>query len=260
MIDVGQGDCALIELPKNKGNVLIDTGGIINFNQSEWMNKKTTFSLAKNNIIPFLKSKGIRELDYLILTHGHYDHAGEAINMVEYFKVNRVIFNSGSHNELEKEIMEVLDIKGIPYLLYNQGKIKLDTYNFSFLNHKYPQDENEDSLILYTILNNYHILLLGDAGIKSEKFLLNTYIMEKMDILKIGHHGSLSATSEEFIKITNPTYAIISAGLNNRFNHPHPEVIKRLDNHNIKYYETAKNGSIQFIFKDKLIIKTCFSS
>ena len=103
-IDVGQGDSLLIEYPHNK-NVLIDTGGIINYDN------KNPYSLGINTIIPYLKSRGIKKLDYLILSHGDYDHMGEAINLINNFKVEKVIFNCGKFNKLEQELINVLERK-----------------------------------------------------------------------------------------------------------------------------------------------------
>ena len=91
MIDVGQGDSSLISFPHNKGNILIDTGGIITYSE-EWQSKKSKYSIAIDTIIPYLKSIGIKKLDYLILSHGDYDHMGEAINLVENFKVEKLFY------------------------------------------------------------------------------------------------------------------------------------------------------------------------
>ena len=110
MLDVGQGDSILFHI-KNK-NVLIDTGGIMNYYKDE---KEDNYSIVENITIPFLKSRGIKKIDYLILTHGDYDHMGEAINLVNNFKVEKVIFNCGTFNNLEKELIKVLDKKKIKY-------------------------------------------------------------------------------------------------------------------------------------------------
>ncbi len=256
--DVGQGDSSLIELPKNTGNILIDTGGIVNYNNESWKMKQSVYSIAEYKIIPYLKSRGIRKLDYLVLTHGHEDHLGEAINIINEIKVKNVIFNSASNNELENNIIDYLIDKKIPIYFYNQNKLMLNDYDFHFINKKNTLNENEDSLIIYTKINNVNILLTGDAGKISEQFLINSYNLPKMDILKVGHHGSKYSTSEEFIKVIKPKYAIISAGLNNRFNHPHQEVIDVLKKFNVNYFETSKHGSVRFILKNEIVIETCF--
>ncbi len=255
-IDVGQGDSTLIELPKNKGNILIDTGGTFAYNKENWSKKKKEYSLARFKIIPYLKSRGIRKLDYLILTHGDYDHIGCAKVIINNYKVSNIILNSGNNNDLEKDLINLLDTKKMFYSFYNQNKLKVNNYQFYFLNKKNIKDENEDSLIIYTNLNSWNILLMGDAGVSSEKYVITTYKLPKMDILKVGHHGSKTSSSNKFIKTIRPTYAVISASLNNRFNHPHPEVIDTLNNYNVKYYLTSQSGSIKFILKDQIIVKT----
>ncbi|HHU54466.1 MAG TPA: hypothetical protein GXZ63_01465, partial [Mollicutes bacterium] len=110
---------------------------------------------------------------------------------------------------------------------------------------------------VYTKLNNVNILLTGDAGISSEKYLMSTYNLPKMDILKLGHHGSRNSSSKDFIDKLKPKYAVISAGLNNRYNHPHQEVIELLNDNHIDYYLTSLHGSIKFILKKQIVIKTC---
>ena len=102
-LSVGNGDSSLITLPYNKGNILIDTGGLYNY------------EIVKNKTIPYLMSLGITKVDYLITTHGDYDHMGEAINLVNNFKVEKVIFNCGEYNNLENELINVLDKKHIEY-------------------------------------------------------------------------------------------------------------------------------------------------
>ena len=102
MLDVGQGDSLMIAFPNNKGNILIDTGGIVNFT-------KNNYEISTSTIIPYLKSIGIKKINYLVLTHGDFDHMGEAINFVNNFKVDKVILNCGSYNDLEKDLIKVLD-------------------------------------------------------------------------------------------------------------------------------------------------------
>lgn len=104
MIDVGQGDSVLLEI-KDK-SILIDTGG------SYFSN----YSIAKNKLVPYFKSLGIKKLDYLILTHGDYDHMGEAISLINSFKVDKVIFNNGEYNDLELDLIKVLEEKNIDYI------------------------------------------------------------------------------------------------------------------------------------------------
>jgi len=247
-IDVGQGDSLLIEFPHNK-NVLIDTGGIINYDN------KNTYSLGINTIIPYLKSRGIKKLDYLILSHGDYDHMGEAINLVNNFKIEKVIFNCGEFNELEKDLIKVLDKKKIPYY-YCIKELNIDNNKLYFLQTKDYGNENDDSSVIYTELNNYKFLFMGDAGIDVENDLIEKYNLQDIDVLKVGHHGSKTSSSKEFINEVNPKYSIISVGKNNRYGHPNDNVLDNLEDS--KIYRTDQYGSIMFKIKNnRLKIEIC---
>ena len=241
ILDVGQGDSSLIRL-KNK-NILIDTGGNINYD------------ISKNILIPYFKSVGIKKIDYLVLTHGDYDHMGEAINLVENFKVEKVIFNCGSYNDLENELIEVLDKKKIKY--YSCIKeLNIDNNKLHFLQTKEYDNENENSNVIYTELNGYKFVFMGDAGVEKEKDILEKYNVSKIDVLKIGHHGSKTSSDKNFIDEMNPKYSVISVGKNNRYGHPNKEVLNNLDNS--KIYRTDQDGSIMFKIKNnKLKIETC---
>ena len=234
-IDVGQGDSALI-VTKNNKSILIDTGGKVGSN----------YSLMKSNVIPFFKSIGIRKLDYLFITHGDYDHAGYGIDLVNNFNVKNRFTNKGKYNSLEKK----LNIKS-----FNNSYIKIDNVEIYSLNSKLYNNENSDSLVLLVIIDNYKLLFMGDASINNEKDIMNNYDIGDVFILKVGHHGSKTSSSEEFINIVNPKYSIISVGKNNKFGHPNKEVLDNLSNS--KIYRTDIDGSIMFkIKKDKLRIET----
>ena len=240
-LDVGQGDSILIRI-KSK-NILIDTGGNINFN------------ISKNVLIPYFRSSGVKKIDYLILTHGDYDHMGEAINLVENFKVEKVIFNCGPYNDLENELIEVLDKKKIKYYSYIK-ELNVDNNKLHFLQTKEYDNENENSNVIYTKLNGYKFMFMGDAGVEKEKDILEKYNVSKIDVLKIGHHGSKTSSDKNFIDEMNPKYSVISVGKNNRYGHPNKEVLNNLDNS--KIYRTDINGSIMFKVKNnKLQVETC---
>ena len=242
-LDVGQGDPILISFPYNKGNILIDTGGIYS----------SSYSITKNETIPYLKSLGITHLDYLIITHGDYDHMGESINLVNKFKVNKVIFNIGNYNDLELELINTLKEKNIKYY-QNIKKISIDSNILYFLNTKEYNDENDNSSVIYLNYNNIKFLFMGDSGINRESDILKKYNLNNIDILKVGHHGSNTSSSKYFIDKINPKYSIISVGKNNWYGHPNAEVLDNLDNS--KIYRTDMDGSIILKVKsDKLEIK-----
>ena len=245
LLDVGQGDSILIRFPHNNSNILIDTGGIIN----------SDYSIVVNETIPYLKSIGITSLDYLILSHGDYDHMGNAIDLVNKFKVKQVIFNNDEYNNLELELIKQLQLNNI---MYYQGVKQLNINNnkLYFLNNKDYCNENDNSSVIYTELNNHKFLFMGDAGVEVEEDLIEKYNLQDIDVLKVGHHGSKTSSSEEFINNINPKYSIISVGKNNRYGHPNKEVLENLKKS--KIYRTDKEGSIMFkIKKNKLQIETC---
>ena len=243
--DVGQGDSQLIISPHNNDVVMIDTGGNIN-------NKDFHVS---NNIINFMYSKNINAISSLIITHGDYDHMGEAINLVNNFKVEKVIFNCGPYNDLEQELIKVLDKKKIKY--YSCIKeLNIDKNKLYFLQTKEYDNENDNSNVIYTGLDGYKFMFMGDASSTTEKEILKKYNLPGIDVLKVGHHGSKTSSGKEFINKINPKYSIISVGKNNRYGHPNKEVLENLENS--KIYRTDQDGSIMFKIKNnKLKIETC---
>lgn len=241
MFEVGEADCHLIKYPYNKNTILIDTG-------------KNEYKI-KNEVIPYLKSIGIKKIDYLIITHGDLDHMGEGINLVNNFKVEKVIFNCGPYNDLEQELIKVLDKKKIKY--YSCIKeLNIDNNKLYFLQTKEYDNENDNSNVIYSELNVYKFMFMGDAGIDKEKDILDKYNLSNVDVLKVGHHGSKTSSSKEFINVINPKYSIISVGKNNRYGHPNKEVLNNLSDS--KIYRTDQDGSIMFKIKNtKLKIETC---
>ena len=187
--------------------------------------------------------------------HGDYDHMGEAINLVNNFKVENVIFNCGEFNNLEKEFIKVLDKKKIPY--YSCIKeLNIDNNKLYFLNNVDYGNENDNSSVVYTEFNNYKFLFMGDAGVKVEEDLIEKYNLQDIDILKVGHHGSRTSSSKEFTEEINPKYSIISVGKNNRYGHPNDSVLDNLEDS--KIYRTDYDGSIMFRIKsNELEIVTC---
>lgn len=245
MLDVGQGDSIIISYPNNKLNILIDTGGksFINNNKSR---------VAEPIIIPTLYSLGIKEIDYLIITHGDFDHAGEVLYLLKKYKVKNVLFNEGDINELEEEIINYLNKNNINYELISKKNILYNGIELKFLNSKKELNENEDSLILYGNINNYFYIFMGDAGIETEKEIIMEYNLNKVDILKVGHHGSKNSSSKEFIDRIEPSVALISAGFNNIYGHPHKEVIDNLQF--CDTYLTSIHGSIKITIDEQMLV------
>ena len=182
---------------------------------------------------------------------------GEAINLVNNFKVEKVIFNCGPYNDLEQELIKALNKKKIKY--YSCIKeLNIDKNKLYFLQTKEYDNENDNSNVIYTELNGYKFIFMGDASVTTEKEILDKYNLPDIDILKVGHHGSKTSSSKEFIDEIKPKYSIISVGKKNRYGHPNKEVLDNL--YNSKVYRTDEDGSIMFKIKNnKLKIDTCSS-
>ena len=242
-LDVSQGDASILISPK-KEVTMIDTGGLTT---------DENYYTAKN-IIKFLHSISIKKIDNLIISHGDFDHIGNAFYLVNNIKVGKVIFNNNEFNELETNLIKILQDKKIEFQKGNsnlQGKY----LTWQFLNTRLYDNENDNSLVTYLKYQDYTFLFIGDASKLTEEDVIKKYKLPKIDFLKVGHHGSKTSSSKEFISKINPKYSIISVGRKNKYGHPNKEVLNNLDNS--KIYRTDQNGSIMFKIKDnKLEIET----
>lgn len=220
--DVGEGDSTLIISPKRKDVLLIDTG-----KENSWISQ---------NIILFLKSKGIHKIDYLILSHGDNDHAGNAIKIATKLHVENIILNNGTKNKLEQEIAS-------KFINKIKSDIKTSFIKTTDLKHSITKDENDNSRILHLCIYQTCTLFMGDASKIVEEEIIKRYHIQA-NILKVGHHGSKTSTSETLLKNISASDAIISTGRNNRYLHPHKEVIEQLKKYNMNITSTKESGTI----------------
>lgn len=238
MFEVGEADCHLIKYPYNKNTILIDTG-------------KNEYKI-KNEVIPYFKSIGIKKIDYLIITHGDEDHIGGSITLINNFQVKNVILNKGTFTDLEKELIKNLNKKKIPYQI-NINKINLSNHTIYLLNNTKYNNENDNSIITYFTYQKYKFLYMGDASITTEDNLLENYNLNNISILKVGHHGSNTSSSKDFISQINPSISLISVGENNIYHHPNKEVINNLSKSRI--YRTDINNMVKLTINSKGILK-----
>lgn len=238
MFEVGEADCHLIKYPYNKNTILIDTG-------------KNEYKI-KNEVIPYLKSIGIKKIDYLIITHGDLDHIGGSITLINNFQVKNVILNKGTFTDLEKELIKNLNKKKITYQI-NINKINLSNHTIYLLNNTKYNNENDNSIITYFTYQKYKFLYMGDASITTEDNLLENYNLNNISILKVGHHGSNTSSSKDFISQINPSISLISVGENNIYHHPNKEVINNLSKSRI--YRTDINNMTKLTINSKGILK-----
>ena len=244
-LDVEQGDSLLIRTKNNK-SIMVDTGGKLAYKKEKWELKNRNFDVEKNTIIPFIKSIGINKIDYLFLTHGDADHCGNSKSLIDNFNVKKVYLNKGKINNCEK--------KANGNILY-EDYLKIDNVIVHSLNNGNYNDENSLSMVLLLLIDNYKILLMGDAPKSVEEQIIKKNNLNNIDLLKVGHHGSNTSSSKNFIGHIKPKYSIISVGENNKFGHPNKEVLNNLSDS--KIYRTDEDGSIMFkIKKNKLKIET----
>lgn len=245
--DIGQGDASVLVSPHQKEVLMIDTGGKITYEKEEWQKSNKTYNIS-DGVIKFLKSRGINKLDYLIISHGDQDHAGDALNIIKKLNVKKVVLNNGSTNSLEKKIINT-SVK-----ITNNYNLKY--FNVINLNNDFYDNENDASLVNYITFLKYKFLFMGDAPRSVEEKIIEKYNLFNIDVLKVGHHGSKTSSSKYFVDKIIPKYSVISVGRNNRYGHPHEEALSNLIN--TKILRTDSDGTITFkINKNKFDIDFC---
>ncbi|MFT8322396.1 MAG: DNA internalization-related competence protein ComEC/Rec2 [Bacillus sp. (in: firmicutes)] len=255
-IDIGQGDSILIKEPYRKGIYLIDTGGTIVWDQEKWQMKKNPFEVGKDIVVPYLKSKGVSIIDKLILTHGDVDHIGGAMAVLKSLKVKEIVFPDTvmEPSQEEQAILGIANKKGIPitYVKAGQGWTSSNA-SFDILSpiDRYAENKNASSIVIKGNIGGLNWLFAGDLEEEGEKKLLQKYPMLTVDILKAGHHGSKTSTSAQLLHAIKPKAAVISAGKNNRYGHPHKDVLERLQAENILIWRTDENGAITYKYHQK---------
>jgi len=250
MVDIGQGDSFLLEDKFNRQTVLIDTGGKLPYgSQNEWQ-KADTSANADQTLIPYLQSRGIGRVDVVLLTHTDADHMGDFLDLSHKIQIGQVWVSQGALTK--PEFVKTLKASGVAVHVAVKGdKIPIFDSELDVLTSGYTgKGDNNDSLVTYC--NAYHksFLFTGDLEKEGEQKLLADYPKLKVDVLKVGHHGSKTSSAPEFIAHIQPKIALISAGVNNRFGHPKQETLDTLDNQRIKIYRTDQEGAVRFTEKN----------
>lgn len=253
MIDVGQGDSILIQLPFGKGTYLIDTGGTMQFHEEEWRRRAKPFEVGRDVVVPFLKGKGITEIDKLILTHGDTDHIGGAFSVINELKVKHILLPDVSEtSESELKIIQEANKKGIGIVKISEGNQWRNGKNHFFVLSpvkNYTGERNGGSIAVYARIGGLNWFFGGDLDMEGEEKIIRKYPNLSIDVLKAGHHGSKTSTSEQFVSSSKPKVALISVGERNRYGHPHKEVLERLENSII--YRTNVHGAITYRFSQE---------
>lgn len=242
-IDVGQGDAILIEFP-NRSTILVDAGP-----------RSLNYDAGERIVLPFLKRKGIRSLDYVVLSHPHSDHIGGVAIVLKNLNVSNIAdVNAEPRSNLHRELREVSREKGIPPVWMKSGdRIEPDTLARAYVLYpSFPRDSssnlNNTSVVVKIVYGTNVVLLIGDAEKEAEEKLVKRYgSFLKSDLLKVGHHGSVTSTSDKLLDYVAPAYAIVSVGLNNKFRHPSSDVLSRLQERNVTIVRTDDEGAALFV-------------
>jgi competence protein ComEC len=238
-LDVGQGDCMFASV--QGVNFLVDCGS------------SNVDGVAKYRLIPFLKWKGVARIDYIFVTHGDDDHTNGVTEFIEIAKKNGITIKTVVVRENWKEssgqlkkIVQLCDSNQINVVYMNKGQqLKWKNTIITCLNPRRElntEEENDRSLVLHMQVGQFRALFTGDIEMEGEKEILAS--ISHVDVIKVAHHGSKGASSEQLLQILSPCEAIISAGKKNRYGHPNIETVSRIQKVNSHIYTTIKYGAI----------------
>lgn len=255
-LDVGQGDSILIQGPRHH-SILIDGGGVgFTFKKEDWQIRKDPYEVGKDVVLPALRSLGVTQLDWLVLTHGDGDHIGGLQEVVRQVPIKNVLVNGMvASTKLEQDLLQTIIDKKIPiyqaavgpWLMWD-GQIKLDILNPS----EYAlmgMNDNDASIVLMLSAYGRKLLFTGDLEATGEERLIDQFEDLQTDILKVGHHGSKSSTTGPFLKHITPKIAVISVGKDNRYGHPNSDVMQRIKENQVDIYRTDLLGALTFTIK-----------
>lgn len=244
-IDVGQGDSLLLITPEGK-TLLLDAGGLTG-------NLRSDFDVGEEVVSPYLWSRGIRRLDAVAISHAHSDHMGGMRSIIENFQPRELWYGveSTSPGFLEVEqTARSFHVRLQPWVAgesFDFGGVHVRVLN--------PQagweanNPDDESLVLHMQYGATSALLVGDAHKRIEKFLIDE--SPQADLLKVGHHGSATSSSPEFLAAVKPRYSVVSVGYYNTFRHPRPEVMQRFAESHIPTYRTDLAGAVSFYLDGK---------
>lgn len=245
-LDVGQGDATIIRSPYQACTIIIDTGGDVSRVHND------NPSIFNNTLEPYLLGNGVRHIDFLILTHEHYDHIAEAIPLMNRFNVQHIILSEAAHEHQMQTIVEEAKRLRIPVLIARP----LDTFTcgnqvYTFIHDQVDgSDVNEDSLVMTVEINGFNILLTGDMGHVTEPAVLENNHLDHFHVYQVAHHGSRYSNSLAFMSALNIRYAIVQAGRRNFYGHPHEELFDVINELEIPLLNNMEHGTIQFRFRN----------
>lgn len=244
IVDVGQGDSIFLRDVHGR-TVLIDVGGKLSATSKEPWQERASQANAERTLIPYLHSRGVDKIDYLVLTHAHADHMGDLVEVAREMDIGKVYISEGSATS--RELAEMLrTVKIHPHLVTVGSSIPICD---GFLRVLYPNQKgnggNNDSVVLYGELLQTRFLFTGDLE-DGELELVKQYPQLSVDVLKAGHHGSRGSSYPKFLDAISPKIALISVGKNNRYKHPHQETLHRFQERQMQVFRTDEQGAIRF--------------
>lgn len=246
MLDIGQGDAFIVELPRQKGVVMIDAGAHFSFEEMEPTDRN-----YEQIIKPYFYSKGISKIDALILTHDDIDHMGSAPFIIEEMQVEKIVVSD--YYVFSEELINVLKKNRVQVQVIKSGdQLQVGEQIFYVLGPDSDQySSNDNSIILYAEIGGKDWIFTGDISKKQERELIRKYPNMSVDVLKIAHHGSNTSTDENFIQQISPEFSLISVGENNAHGHPDDEVIELLHSNGTLILRTDMHGAVQFRYKEE---------
>ena len=255
-INVGQGDSILIESPRRKHVVLIDSGGLLRFQKDEWKTRDAPYEVGRQVVVPYLKGKGIATINTMILTHADADHVEGAEEIAKEIRIKEIHVSPNSWAEKAMDEMRIeAEKQSIPIIEQIAGRgWHIGQTAFAYLSPTDMQYEgNNDSLVLYVQHGDFRALFTGDLEKDGEYTLIRHYgpSIRHVSLLKAGHHGSKTSSSEEFVEYMMPALTIFTAGKDNRYNHPAQEVVERFEERGLRYYTTGTDGTIEISINEK---------
>ena len=255
MVDIGQGDSIFLRDWKGR-TILIDVGGRVTFKSGEKWQERSQSANADQTLIPYLKSRGVGKLDALVLTHTDQDHMGDMVEVAKQIPVKKVYVSPGSLTN--SQFREKLKQLHSPIKVVQRGdQLPIFDDHLEVLSPDEVGDgKNDDSIVLYGQFYQKRFLFTGDLEEAGEKKLLKNDPQLQVDVLKVGHHGSKGSSSDVFLDQLHPQLALISVGKKNRYQHPHKELLDRLEERSISYLRTDERGAIRLIGWDHWRVET----
>ena len=235
-LDVGQGDSELIRLPTGE-NILIDAG----------------LKSGSDQLTAYLKELGVDKIDILIATHPHADHIGGMEKVIENFEIGEIYMPKIADDQIPTtatytKLLEAIQAKGMKINQAKAGTTIFSNDNAALEilapNNTEYKDLNNYSIVTKLTYGNNRFLFTGDAEKESENEMLSKGYDLSCDILKLGHHGSSTSTTNQFLTAASPSAAIISCGKDNDYGHPHQETMDKINSSHITVYRTDLDGTI----------------